>query len=109
MKYYYLKSEVDERLAEKVSQDEVNDMMRNISTLNLAIVESLPTEDISTTTIYLVAKTGGEERNIYDEYIYVAEKWEKIGDTETKIDLTGYIKNTDYASDYNRPRNCCCT
>lgn len=54
------------------------------------IVQSLPTEDIDTTAIYLVHKAEAEEHNIYDEYIFVNNSWEKIGDTA--IDLKDYLK-----------------
>lgn len=57
--------------------------------IKLTVVETLPTEDIDTDTIYLVPKEDTETNNIYDEYIYVNEAWEKIGTTE--IDLTNYF------------------
>lgn len=79
---YYLKTET-------YSKDEVNDIINNISTLNLLKVEALPIEDIDTSTIYLVPKEVSEENNIYEEYIYTSEGWEKIGDT--KVDLSNYI------------------
>ncbi len=72
---------------ESYSKEEINNIVNNIATLNIAIVESLPTENISTSTIYLVAKENSEDKNVYDEYIYVSESWEKIGDT--KISLVG--------------------
>lgn len=57
--------------------------------IKLTVVETLPTEDIDTDTIYLVPKEDTETDNIYDEYIYVNNAWEKIGTTE--IDLTNYF------------------
>ena len=50
----------------------------------------MPTQDISTTTIYLkLQETGDQEgQDIYDEYIYVNNKWEVIGNTD--IDLSAY-------------------
>ena len=70
------------------NKTEVNQLINNISSLKIEIVTSLPTEDISTSTIYLIAKPAQTEDNIYDEYIYVSGKWELIG--STAIDLTGY-------------------
>lgn len=29
-------------------------------------------------------------KNLYDEYIFIGDKWEKLGDTDTRVDLTGY-------------------
>lgn len=70
---YYLKTEIDERIS-------------SIPKFSIEVVETLPTENISTTTIYLVL-TGEETDNIYTEYIYT-DKWEKLGTQKT--DLTNY-------------------
>lgn len=35
------------------------------------------------------------EGNIYDEYIWVNNKFEKIGSTETTVDLSGYVTQTE--------------
>lgn len=56
------------------------------------VVDVLPTENISTTTIYLVHKEGAKKPNIYEEWIWVNEDWENIGTTE--IDLSGYATTT---------------
>lgn len=55
----------------------------------IEVVNSLPTTDISTTTVYLLANSSSESQNLYDEYIYVSDKWEKLG-TQT-VDLSGYV------------------
>ncbi|MBO5283645.1 MAG: hypothetical protein J6B43_11085 [Lachnospiraceae bacterium] len=55
------------------------------------IVTELPTEDISTETIYMVLKESGSENDIYNEYINVdgtVNGWEFIGNSA--VDLTGY-------------------
>ena len=83
MTNYYTKSQTD-------------DLISAISTMNLKVVQELPTEDISTTTIYLVPKTTTGANDAYDEYIYVSNNWEPIGSTQ--VDLTDYVKNTDYAT-----------
>lgn len=86
---YYKKNET-------FTKQEVNDLISAITTLDLQVVQTLPTEDISTTTIYLVPKSTAETNNAYDEYIYISNNWEFIGSTE--VDLTDYVKNTDYAN-----------
>ncbi len=86
---YYKKTET-------FTKQEVNDLISAISTLDLQVVQTLPTQDISTTTIYLVPKTTAETNDIYDEYIYVSNAWEHIGSTQA--DLTNYVTNTDYAT-----------
>ena len=63
----------------------------------IAVVTDLPTENISESTIYLKAHEHGTGDS-YDEYIYTAGKWEKIGNTD--IDLSGYLKSDDAATTY---------
>jgi hypothetical protein len=64
--------------------------------LNFAVVETLPTENISATTIYLVPKTDTTTGDGYDEYIYINTAWEKLG--TTSIDLSGYWQKSELAS-----------
>lgn len=78
---YYKKSET-------YTQAEVNSLIGAISTIDIQVVQTLPTHDISTSTIYLTPKNPAQPDNYYDEYIYVSNAWEKIGDTE--IDLSNY-------------------
>lgn len=59
---------------------------------NFQVVNVLPTENISTSTIYLVPSTTPGEENIYDEYIYVNGNWEHIG--STTVDLSDYVTKT---------------
>lgn len=56
------------------------------------VVDVLPTENISATTIYLVHKEGAKKPNIYEEWIWVNNDWENIGTTE--MDLSGYATTT---------------
>ncbi|MBP5446240.1 MAG: hypothetical protein J6Y28_08730 [Acholeplasmatales bacterium] len=62
-----------------------------LTTIGIQAVNSLPatgTEGV----IYLVPKTTSGTNNVYDEYIYTNNTWEKIGDTE--VDLTNYIQKS---------------
>lgn len=86
---YYLKSET-------FTKQEVNNLISAITTMDIRVVQTLPTEDISTTTIYLVPKATAGTNDAYDEYIYVSNAWEHIGSTE--VDLTNYVQKTDYAT-----------
>ena len=83
---YYKKTET-------YTQAEVNSLIGAISTMDIRVVETLPTQDISTTTIYLLPKQTTETQNIYDEYIYVSNSWEQIGSTD--VDLSGYQTKID--------------
>lgn len=77
---------------ESYTKTEVNSLINGITTMNVSVVSSLPTTG-DATTIYLVAKTTSETQNIYDEYLYVNNTWEKIGDTQ--IDLTNYALKSE--------------
>lgn len=81
---YYKKSEV-------YTQTEVNNLIANISTLDIEVVTELPATG-NPSTIYLVAKDP-ETNDIYDEYLYINAKWERIG--TTAIDLTPYALKTE--------------
>ena len=52
--------------------------------LKRAIVETLPTEDIDTNTIYMVLDATAAQGNVYNEYLYIEEAWELIGTTEVQ-------------------------
>lgn len=83
---YYLKSET-------YTQAEVNSLIGAITTIDIRVVQELPTEDISTTTIYLVPSTSAGTSNAYDEYIYVNQNWEMIG--TTAVDLSDYYTKSE--------------
>lgn len=75
---YYLKTET-------YTQSEVNDLISQLASLSVEIVESLPTSDISTTTIYLINVSG---TNNYNQWMYINNAWANIG--STSVDLTNY-------------------
>lgn len=74
------------------TKTEVNNLIGSISSLDIEVVQTLPSSDISTSTIYLLPKSSSEQQNIYDEYIYVNNSWELIG--STAIDLSNYYTST---------------
>lgn len=65
--------------------------------IKMVIVNELPSTGADD-TIYLVPNTDPETGNNYDEYVYVNGAWEKLGGIQVEVDLTDYVKNTDYAS-----------
>lgn len=65
-----------------------------LSSMSLEVVDELPAVG-KERTIYLVP-SGGEAPNLRDEYVWVNGAFEIIGSTQ--VDLTGYVKETDYAS-----------
>lgn len=52
--------------------------------LSFVIVSELPTENINSGSIYLLSIESTEDS--YDEYLYINEKWEKIGTTRVNLD-----------------------
>lgn len=82
---YYLKSET-------YTKDEVKALVSAIPKFSIQVVDILPTEDISITTVYLV-KSGEETDNLYTEYIYVNGAWEYLG--KQTVDLSGYALAAD--------------
>lgn len=73
------------------NKQEVRELIGSINTLTIEVVATLPTEDISSTTIYFVGPKAGS--STYDEYVYVNNAWVQIGDTE--IDLSNYVTSAD--------------
>lgn len=65
--------------------------------LNYLPVETLPIENISTTTIYLLPKTSPETGDYYEEWMYINRgtveipnyNWERIGNTLASSSYTG--------------------
>ena len=66
---------------------QIADAIGDITGISYEIVASLPATG-QAGVIYLVSNSGSGQ-NVYDEYIYVSNKFEKIGTTET--DLSGYV------------------
>ena len=69
--------------------------IRNVHSFDVEVIQSLPTQNIKEHTIYFIPKTG-DTNDVYDEYIYVNNAWEMIGNTQ--IDFSNYVQKTDYAS-----------
>ena len=72
------------------------------------IVTQLPTaSENCLNSIYLVPSTSGIARNIFVEYICVYENtqakyiWEKIGEVQTDVDLSGYVTTKTFNQTIN--------
>lgn len=70
------------------------DQLGNLDTVVSMVVTQLPTTDIKTNKIYLV-KDSTTEGDLYQEYIYVDNKWEKVGTHKQEVDLTDYAKKSE--------------
>ena len=83
----YDDSELRALINDRYTKAEVDNKISTIPKFDIAVVNILPSEDISTTTLYLLPNNSGETSNLYDEYIYTTQ-WEKLG-TQT-VDLSNY-------------------
>lgn len=70
------------------------DQLGNLDTVVAMVVTQLPTTDIKTNKIYLV-KDNTTEGDLYQEYLYIDGKWEKIGTHKQEVDLTDYAKKSE--------------
>lgn len=70
---------------------EIASAVSGVTQIDYSVVESLPSTG-KKGIIYLVANSG-TGTNIYDEYIYINSKFEKLGSRE--LDLSSYAKKTD--------------
>ena len=71
----------------------------NVKVIDIQWVETLPTEDISSTTIYLVkSDLSTITNNIYNEYVYHKDtgEWEILGQVDAgSVDLSNYYNKTE--------------
>lgn len=72
---------------EKIIRDYIDPKISTIPKFAIEVVETLPTENISNTTVYLLNNTG-TGHNLYTEFIYVNGSWECLGSQQ--IDLSNY-------------------
>lgn len=72
-------------------QTAINSAISGITGIDFQVVASLPATGIKG-VIYLISNSG-TGTNIYDEYIWVTNRFEKIGTTE--IDLSNYYNTTN--------------
>nr|DAJ44845.1 MAG TPA: Putative tail fiber protein [Caudoviricetes sp.] len=88
---YYNKTDIDGKITT------INNNISAIPKFAIQVVDTLPTTDISPTTVYLVLATQNpneqEQQNLYIEYIYIDNKWEKLG--EQKLDLSNFPTYND--------------
>lgn len=82
--------------------DYVENMIENaLSELELVcIVPELPKVGTPNKT-YFVPKKNGADNDLYDEWMWINDDWEYFGTKTIEVDLTDYVKNTDFASETN--------
>lgn len=68
-------------------------------TINLniyKIVEALPEQDIDESKIYLVLSDNSGEQNIYTEFVYINNGWEKLGEYKATIDVDTLVTQEEF-------------
>lgn len=96
-KGYQTSAQVESAITGKGYQTETQ--VSNLITAALADIQGITFEIVQTLpatgeagTIYLISHSGSAP-DVYDEYIYVNNGWEKLGTTD--IDLSGYVQDSD--------------
>lgn len=64
------------------------ELFNRLTSFEIIKCTQLPTENIKTMTIYFL-QIDPEQDDLYEEYMYIDGKWEKIGNT--RIDLSDYV------------------
>lgn len=80
----YITKDVND-LVSYYDKTEVDNMISTIPKFSIKVVDELPTEDISPTTIYLLRVNGDDH---FQEWVYIDGEWDKLGDGN--IDLSDY-------------------
>lgn len=86
---------------------DTSDITIDLSLFVIPVDNQLPTTDIDPNKIYLIRQAvgsatspGQDDSNIYIEYLYVNDAWEKIGEYKASIDDTAYLKKTEAETTY---------
>lgn len=92
-----LVDQIQQDFTDYYTRAQVDGMISAIPKFAIQVVSELPTENISATTVYLVA-SGTDQSNLYTEYIYVDGKWEELG--KQTVDLTGYYTKEEVDANF---------
>ena len=71
----------------------IADAIAGVTQIDFTIVAELPSTGIKG-VIYFVLDSSVAEKNVYNEYIWLNDSWELLGQTMSKIDLSEYAKTT---------------
>lgn len=92
-----LVNQIQQDFTNYYTKTQVDGMISAIPKFAIQVVPELPTENISTTTVYLVA-SGTDQSNLYTEYIYVDGRWEELG--KQTVDLTDYYTKSEVNTNF---------
>ena len=90
---YVTSTDLEQALEDYYTADEVDDILSNIDTFE--IVQTLPVTG-KTNKIYVTPTTGEtEQTNVFTEWAYINDNWEKIGEFHPEVDLSGYALKSE--------------
>lgn len=72
--------------AVEAAKEYTNDIAANIGAFSTKVVATLPIDNISETTIYFVPRTYVEEDLEFTTYMYIRNKWQKLGSDSFRKD-----------------------
>lgn len=67
--------------------NEIKELISSIPQFDIQVVQTLPTTGVSG-TVYLVPAPDGSSPNMYEEYLWINNSWEKLG--SASVDLSNY-------------------
>lgn len=93
----YTASEVGATTSSDVS-GMISSALEDLTGFNTEIVQTLPATGVAG-TFYFVTGDNNNQNDIYEEYLWINNGWEKLGNFDaTNIDLSGYLQTTDIAA-----------
>ena len=81
------------------AKDYAKKLFDGVTSFTIEIVDTLPTENIKSMTIYFMRNGRDNESDYYEEYMYVNDKWEIIG--STFVNLAPYLLVSDFEKTIN--------
>lgn len=81
---------------------DTSDITIDLSLFIIPANNTLPASDINPNKIYLIKDTGApdDSHNVYVEYMYINNAWEKLGEYKSDVDLSGYLTITSAERTY---------
>lgn len=81
---------------------DTSDITIDLSLFIIPANNTLPTSYINPNKIYLIKDTGApdDSDNVYVEYMYINDAWEKLGEYKSDVDLSGYLTITSAERTY---------
>lgn len=76
------------------TRSEVQSLISQAGSFKKEVVAQLPSSG-KENVIYLKGPKQGTDGNIYEEYLWIAGKWELIGNTATNVDLSDYVRSAE--------------